>query len=389
MTATPQKNYSILVVDDEPKTLNTFQLHFKKQFHILTASSGEKALEILKTQKEPEIAIVIADQRMNGMTGVELLTQIKQSFPQTIRILFTAYSDTEVLGSSINQAGVFKYIYKPYQAQEAQEILKESLQKYIQEKEKNTQLENITQLIQEKTSHAMENYTAWMAHHINNAMQSVYTFTQLAVSRFNKDASEIELSETALECIKRIKAITTNLKTIYRDSLQDFKKVELNTLLNFENEPLKKALLEKGITLKKETEGGQTKILASPTALQETLRKLVTNSIEASQTGKTIQIHVKPEEKNKLPGISFTIQDEGTGITEEMQKYLFFPLINLSKDNERLAGLGLPYAQGMIARHGGEIEIKSKPNKGTEVHFWIPILEQRILETDCLSYLPD
>ncbi|MBI1883080.1 MAG: hybrid sensor histidine kinase/response regulator [Chlamydiae bacterium] len=379
MTAVSQKNYSILVVDDEQKVLKTFKLQFGDSFNILVSQTGKEALEILRTPRGSEIAVVIADQRMSAMTGIELLAQIKQFFPQVIRVLFTGYSDIEVLGSSINQAEIFKYIHKPYQREEIEAVLGASLQKYIEEKAKNTQLEEVTRLIQEKTSHAMENYTTWVAHHINNAIQSVYTFVQLAARRFNKDESEIEFGNTALQCVRRIREITHNLRTIYWDSLKDFREIALSELVDFEDEELQKAVHEKGIILKKEIEGGKTKVLASPTALQETLRRLVLNAIEASDKGRTVEVQAKPMDKNNMPAISFTIKDEGHGISEEVRRDLFFPIINVEKDNEKLAGLGLPFAKGMIARHGGEIELHSTLGEGTQVHFWIPLIKERAL----------
>ncbi|MBZ0251811.1 MAG: response regulator, partial [Candidatus Methylomirabilis sp.] len=86
--------FPLLLVDDEEDNLTIFRLNFKNLFTIHTASSGEEALKILA---EREIAILIVDQRMPNMTGVELLNIASERWPQTIRVLMTAYADIDVV----------------------------------------------------------------------------------------------------------------------------------------------------------------------------------------------------------------------------------------------------------------------------------------------------
>ncbi len=105
------KDYKILFVDDEGYNLVAFKATFRKEYDILTASSGKEALKLLRKH---EIGLIITDQRMPEMTGVELLEKIVPEFPEVIRIILTGYSDVEAIINAINNGQVFRYITKPW-----------------------------------------------------------------------------------------------------------------------------------------------------------------------------------------------------------------------------------------------------------------------------------
>ena len=92
-------------MDDEPENLRIFELGFRRDFQILTASSGDQALELLH---EHPIAVVLSDQRMPGMTGVELLARVRRLDTRIMRVLVTAYGDAEILSAAINDGSIFK-----------------------------------------------------------------------------------------------------------------------------------------------------------------------------------------------------------------------------------------------------------------------------------------
>ena len=105
-----KEEYTILYVDDEQSSLNAFENLYRRKFNIITARSGQKGLEILET--EP-VQVVIADQRMPEMTGIEFLKKVKNKWPDIKCILFTAFDDKEVIKEAINEAGIFWYLNKP------------------------------------------------------------------------------------------------------------------------------------------------------------------------------------------------------------------------------------------------------------------------------------
>jgi len=104
-------NYKILVVDDEPANLRMMERLFRGDYEILTAMSGLEALELLN---QHDVALIVSDQRMPGMTGIEFLKRAAQIRPQTVRIILTGYTDVGDLVEVINSGVIYKYITKPW-----------------------------------------------------------------------------------------------------------------------------------------------------------------------------------------------------------------------------------------------------------------------------------
>lgn len=117
------KKAKLLFVDDEERILNALRSVFRNQYNVFTASSGPEAMEFLKRFRPH---VVISDQRMPEMTGVEFLRQVKDFAPQTVRILLTGYSDLASIVGSINDGEVFRFISKPWDNTEIQKTIGEA-----------------------------------------------------------------------------------------------------------------------------------------------------------------------------------------------------------------------------------------------------------------------
>jgi response regulator RpfG family c-di-GMP phosphodiesterase len=103
--------YKMLIVDDELANLRLLERLFSRDYECLTASSGPEAIRLLE---QHDVAILITDQRMPGMTGIELLRHTSRSRPHMVRILLTGYTDVEVLEEAINSGLVYMYVTKPW-----------------------------------------------------------------------------------------------------------------------------------------------------------------------------------------------------------------------------------------------------------------------------------
>ena len=126
------KRYPILVVDDEQDNLDAFRFNFRKTFDILTASGGAEALEILEGK---EVAVVVTDQRMPKMTGVELLREVRNRQPDAVGIILTAFTDVDVLVEAINLGQVYRYITKPWDAKEVRGVLQYAIERFHLQRE--------------------------------------------------------------------------------------------------------------------------------------------------------------------------------------------------------------------------------------------------------------
>jgi len=101
----------ILFVDDEPNILQSIQRQLHNRFTLQTAGSGDEALRILK--EDGPFAVIVSDMRMPGMSGVELLTRVKDSYPETVRLMLTGNADQETAMEAVNNGQIFRFLTKP------------------------------------------------------------------------------------------------------------------------------------------------------------------------------------------------------------------------------------------------------------------------------------
>lgn len=119
--------YKILIVDDETANLRLLERLFRGKYEVFAAASGTEALELLEMH---DIALIISDQRMPGLTGIEFLKLASGMRPQTVRIMLTGYTDAEALVEAINTGVLYKYVTKPWSNEELQLTAKRALQHY-------------------------------------------------------------------------------------------------------------------------------------------------------------------------------------------------------------------------------------------------------------------
>lgn len=120
-----QKKYSILYVDDEEQNLISFKATFRREYNIWTALSGEEGLKILNDQI---IDLIITDQRMPQMTGIQFLEKVIPQYPDTVRMILTGFSDVEAIIGAINTGRVYRYITKPWEETELRMTIENACQ---------------------------------------------------------------------------------------------------------------------------------------------------------------------------------------------------------------------------------------------------------------------
>lgn len=132
--------YKILCVDDETANLRLLERLFRDSYDVYTAASGAEALELLEVH---DIAVIISDQRMPGMTGIDFLKRAAEMRRQTVRIMLTGYTDAGTLVEAINSSVVYKYVTKPWINEDLAATVKRALQHYETMKgQRQLQLQN-------------------------------------------------------------------------------------------------------------------------------------------------------------------------------------------------------------------------------------------------------
>ena len=122
------RQHPILYVDDEQDNLDAFRFSFRRSFDVHTALGGEQALQRLQ---ELQPSVLVVDQRMPSMSGLELLAAARARHPDAVGLLLTAYTDIEVLVEAINSGLVYRYMTKPWDSQELRVVLRQAIERHV------------------------------------------------------------------------------------------------------------------------------------------------------------------------------------------------------------------------------------------------------------------
>jgi len=152
--------YPVLIVDDEQDNLDAFRFNFKRSFTILVAGGGPEALEILR---ERDVAVIVTDQRMPKMTGLELLREAQKVRPDAVGTILTAFTDVDVLIDAINQGQIYRYITKPWDAKEVRGLLAQAIERFHLRRENRRLIDQL------------EQYTGYL----NNEIHGAFDFGQI------------------------------------------------------------------------------------------------------------------------------------------------------------------------------------------------------------------
>jgi DNA-binding NtrC family response regulator len=114
---------TILFVDDEERVLRSLEMLFRHRFKIYTTTDGNEAVDICRRDR---VHVIVSDQRMPAVTGVEVLRRVREVSPNTMRLLLTGYSDLDAIVNSVNEGEIFRYLSKPWSAKEIVSIVNQA-----------------------------------------------------------------------------------------------------------------------------------------------------------------------------------------------------------------------------------------------------------------------
>jgi len=141
------EKFPIMYVDDEEHNLISFAATFRKEYKIHTATNGNDAIEIMRHN---DIKLVITDQRMPEMTGIQLLEKLSPEFPDSIRMILTGFSDIEVIIDAINSGRVFRYITKPWNENELRMTIENARQIFELQSSNRSLIAELQQKVEEQ-----------------------------------------------------------------------------------------------------------------------------------------------------------------------------------------------------------------------------------------------
>lgn len=374
---------AVLYVDDDAINLRVFDANFRSRFRVLIAASGQEALEILRRQSE-EIAVLISDQRMPGMTGVELLERARELAPDVRRMLITAYSDIQAVMDAVNRGQVVRYFVKPW----AKEELSAAIQDAIGIFELQSKVRSIeVRMLQSERLAALGQVSAGIAHELMNPVayvtQNVVTLRQ-ELQRIEAwiaprlaQAPDTELQQTLEELpailndiqsgVKHIRQVALNVRSQARgEDLEE--SCELSSVLGF---AVKIARAEVRSRVRIQVEGAPVTVGIGPVKLSQVLINLMVNAAQAMPEREELgEISVRWATDGDR--VRVEIKDNGTGIPEALLERVFEPLFT-TKPVGTGTGLGLPICRDILREVGGDIRLQSVQGVGTTALVTLPL----------------
>jgi len=380
--------HTILYIDDDQENLRTFKRLFRKQYNVLLAESGEEGLQLLHTHSP--IPLIITDQRMPEMTGIEFLEKTIEISPDSIRIIITGFTDVQALIDAINTGRVYRYITKPWDEQELYVTLKRAIERYelkinnaqllVDLQRKNEDLERsyktlqATQekLIQSEKLASIGRLASRIAHELRNPIQSIRMGIELLQQDLERLPESEKLRESWYTTLQRIDQEITAANKIVKDLLEyardmkfDYTETEVNSLLEGILYNLAKKITEFQITVNKNY-GDIGTIIADGIRIRQAMLNIIQNGIEAMEQGGTLTITTASQNENT---VVISVQDTGCGITPEHRQRIFEPFFTTKEEG---VGLGMSIVHKIIEAHGGTIHIESQEGQGTTFTIMLP-----------------
>ncbi len=377
----------VLVVDDEPDVLRSVYDLLRIDYEVVTCQRASEALDHLKAVTD--VAVILSDQRMPGMTGVELLQQARLIRPETTRLLFTAYADIHTAIDAINHGHVFRYITKPWGAEELESVIRQAVERHDMIVEKNQLLAEL-QTANAKLTEANRLKGIFLevaSHELNTPVTVVLGLTDLWKLSLTNDATGPER-----QWVERINAAARRLAKTVQRMFKLVENREFGQTLNLETvvlEPLVRETIEEltpYLEVRKqrvevEIEPQLGSIDADSSKIMDILINLLANAIKFTPDSGTIQVQAQSLEGNP-EWVLVVIKDEGAGVHPSEQQYLFEPfftgfdtLHHSSGDyqfGKRGIGLGLCLVKTFVELHGGRVEVQSTPDRGSSFGFLLP-----------------
>lgn len=363
---------TILCVDDEKDNIEALERLFRKKFNVLKATSAKEALHILDENLGP-VAVIITDQRMPEMTGVEFLEKTLGTHPDTLRMLLTGYTDLESVIAAVNKGQIYRYLTKPWDPVDLVNTVDQACERYtlgIELKEKNQQLSNAIQELK-TLDQAKSNFMILINHELKTPLTSILNFAALL--------KETKLDTDQNQYLQRIVTATDRLKSLVEDVLLIMKSetnqlrldkqlISAKTTEPWITDDLQKVMRQKNISL---TENLSDKeFFADRRLFTQIIQRLIHNAVKYGNPGNPIEISSEVTSQ----GLTFKITNQGSQIPTEVLKKIFQPFYideNIMNHSTGF-GLGLTICKSLLKLHGSDLNVQNQMN-GVCASFTIPL----------------
>jgi signal transduction histidine kinase len=391
------KKHCLLVVDDEPDLVQSVKDLLRFDYKVLIATRAAEGLEIMRREK---VHVVMSDQRMPEMSGVEFLKHLRDGYPDTVRLLFTAYADLNAVTDAINQGNVYRYISKPWEPDELRTVLRQAVDYYdlqderrrlIQEvQEKNLQLEKANAELL-RANDLKRAFIRVASHELRTPLTIVMGVADLAKDALAEDERTDAATLACLrEWMKQIHKASVRLNervdlVVKMLLAEQFEKrlqllaVSLASLLRGAAGEVASFVERRGQTLEVDGPESLGTVVVEQEKLHDSIVQLLINAIKFTPDGGSIRLFASKATDGTT---SITVADTGVGIDAASLPRIFEPFFtrfdvsrHSSGDyefNRRGLGLGLSMVKLFVEMHGGRVEVASELGKGSKFTLVLP-----------------
>ena len=377
----PQRTRGVLLVDDEELNVRVLRGFLEDRYTVHEAFSGAEALEL--TARVP-IDVVIADQRMPGMTGVELLAELRSRRSDVAGIILTAYADLSSMESAINRANVFRFMRKPFEPDDVVEALEQASADVVQRRtiralvqllaRRGEELRASLDELQEQKQMLLHlerlgtigKLAAGVTHDLKNLMVAF----RAAEWEMDKATVPAPLREIVRLGLAGVENMIRTLGTLHEFSRTgglalDLRAVDPATIVSDAVAIAKMDVASKVHVVTCEVPRGLPAVRGDRQKLTQVIVNLVRNALHATKPGEPVRISAARADG----GVTFAVEDDGPGVAAEVRERLFEPFA--STKGEQGLGLGLYMARLVVRSHGGRIELVDRPG-GARFEVFVP-----------------
>jgi signal transduction histidine kinase len=375
---------TLLVVDDEAEVLRSIYDLLRLDYKVLTAERGPDALKVLEEQP---VSVVMSDQRMPEMTGVEFLGRAREIRPESTRLLFTGYADLKAVIDAINRGQVFRYVPKPWDPEELTTIIRQAVEHHDLLADKRRLIKDLqeTNAQLEEANRLKKVFIEVASHELNTPVAVILGMTELWRLSQAPDAADSERAwvDRIHSAGRRLAgSVERMLKLLWADRFDrtlEPRPTELEPLIMAVVGELGPYLVARGQTLRLDAEPAVGSAEVDPDKIADVLSNLIVNAIKFTPDQGTIVLEAGPVGPDH---VRFVVRDQGAGIGEEDRKHIFDPfftgydtLHHSSGDfqfGKRGIGLGLSLVKKFVELHHGTVELESEPGHGSAFKVVLP-----------------
>src|SRR5947208_1087714 len=376
------RRHSILVIDDEPDVVESVRDLLRLDSRVLGATRAREGIGILAQEA---IDVVMTDQRMPEMTGVEMLHHVRETHPDAIRLLFTGYADIRAVIDAINRGSVHRYITKPWDPDELQSIIRDAVERHDLIEERQRLLAELERSNEElrAASELKSSFIQVASHELRTPITILLALTYLVKRAPSVPEPLNSWLRGIVNATDRLHHLVDQLTTML--SLERFERplvrrpASLSGLLREAASDVRPFVDLRGQTLACDFDDTLGTIDVEAPKIRDALNHLLLNALKFTPDAGRITLRAR---RTPERGAEIEVVDSGAGIDEASLPRIFEPFFTAFDVSRHASGvfeydrhglgLGLSVMKAFVEMHGGSVRVRSQVGRGSTFTVVLP-----------------